>query len=532
MTRSQVLSSTPPQRTAGLDGINSSSKLSPDAGHEGTTVASPGLEIATDSELTSSQPTHTPDSPSTTLASPLIDAPTSTQPPSDTPCNHPIHPAYADTYMSPKCPACQLDRYIFLARKPTLTITTRGGRGRWREHVLFNIQGEAQAQERERYTFVTGHHKRYDKDGKDLHVTTNSDHDEIDVSFPRGKTQVLNKVTELEDVSAGEKAWEANNPPESRDEETKKQFDDARYYTATAAVARWHAHTKKAFEKVEELSAKLSRKRGREMEISAYPDFPDPQDTYLDRAYYLTQEQKDFIDAAASPDSNDAEGDRDLSTIKRKRHRLTLTVDFDTHTYVRSEADIDLLFAPPAGLTLDFLEDTHAPPPPRSILRTASQHMHPLPRRTYKVKDLETKEKSTAGHVRAHRGQARDGYEITNTSGSRYKANWDAWDAYRARLAIEAGQGDDWIDGIVRDEGDGEGVKTDESIEEDGVDEDEVPTDEEVAEVERQVQQAQQTMNELPCVRFRPHGGMASVVALGTFVGGTAVEWVRRAGIL
>ncbi|KAJ4982940.1 hypothetical protein SVAN01_11572 [Stagonosporopsis vannaccii] len=454
-------------------------------------------------------------------------------------CGHPIHPAYSDTYISPQCPWCQLHECIVVARTPALTLTTRGGSESWRTLIVYGLGGEAQKREQKLARFVTGKYTRRDSRGRDLHVKKRKNGTEV--SYPRGKTALLKKIAELEDICSGEIAWEKRNPEERRDAETQQQLVDAENFTARTALEHWQ-NTKKAFEKVEAQSAATSLKRGREMEIAARPDFPPPEDYFSGRVYHLNQQQRSFVDAVSPPNlvcatpTKDDSDDDDLSHPKRKRRCISATVAFNPHTYIRTETDIDILFAPPAALTAGFLENTPAAPPLQSILRTTLQHTHPPSQREYAVKALETREKCTAGVVVKTRFRSKkEGYERVDTSGWRYRGRWEEWDGYRGQLAAEAGEtGDDEDkdeDMAETEHVDGEDI-ADEGCDDEGIEEDEFPTDEEVAEVERQIREVQWAKNEPPRAKFRPHGGMASVFALGSLVGEAAMDLVHRAGFL
>lgn len=451
-------------------------------------------------------------------------------------CDHPIHPAYAGTYVSPFYPSCQYQECLRVARKPAMDITTRGGSDRWRERISFSLEGHAQKSELQQHKFLTGHQKRRDRAGKDLHCND----DGTAVSFPRGKTALWKKIAELEVLRDGEAAWEKRNAALFRDEDVLLQLMKAKSYTATTALLRWSAYHKKLFDKVTDQSATASRKRGREMEIATHLDFPPPDNYYETRTYYLTPEQRVFVDAAAAPDSSAAD-DHYVSPPSRKRRRLDTTVAFDSQIYVRDEVDVDLLFAP-AGLSSEFLEDAPAPPPPKRLLRSTKRdekrHMHPPPRRAHVVKGLETQEKNTVGGVRRSRSaRTREGYERIDTSGFRFKNRWLEWDAYREDLTAEAGKGGRRVDGEAGSKSvGGEGVVeqmegVEEVLEDEGIEEDVFPTDEEVAAAEKQIREAQLAMSQPLHAKFRPHGGMASAFALGSFVGGAAVGLVRRAGL-
>lgn len=449
-------------------------------------------------------------------------------------CGHPNHPAYADTYISPLCPWCQFHECLVLARTPALIITSRGGSEIWRNLIIPGLVGEAQEREQRLYKFVTGKRPRRDNQEQDLHVKIKGAGTEV--SYPRGKIALLKKIADFEEIHDGEISWEKRNLQGLRGAETQQRLADAENYTARAALKFWH-NTKKAFEKVEAQSAAAGLKRGREMEIATHPDFPPPDDYYPSRVYHLNQEQRSFIDAVTPPppipgpaaNDNNNDNDEDTSPPKRKRRCLSASVAFNPHTYIRSEADIDRLFTPATALTPDFLEDMPAPPPPpplQSILRTAPQLRRAPPQREFVVKALEIRDKCTAGTVARWRSRPpKEGYERVDTSGCGFKWRWEEWDAYREGLAVEAGEaGDGGVD-VDEDEDmtadeyvDVEGVDESESFEEEGHndganEEDEFPTDEEVAEAERQIIEVQRTRNAPRCAKFRPHGGMASVLA-------------------
>ena len=465
--------------------------------------------------------------------------------------------------MSPMCPSCQLDVSIRDARIAEMVIMNHGGSQQWLDHIRLNLSDDAQRRERQQYQFWTGTHKHKKRRGRHVHENGQW------ISRPRSKTVLMKKVAELEEVRDGEQKWEKRNPIHSLDEDTRQRLAGSSISSATNALERWYSHTRDtSLGKVEKKSAEFSRKRARDMEIATTPNYPDPQDFFSGRAFTLTQEQKEFIAAATLPDSNPAEYDHNFEPRKRKRRRLDANVDFDSHVYVRTEADVDLLYKSCANSSAGFLQGTtRTASLPESILRTAPRHMHPPPKRPCEVKDLKVQEKETAKTRHWRRSDTTVGHEVIDTSG--FGKSWDAWDAYRE--VLDAG---------VKSTGNSIGKPDQQASHDHGLDEDELPTEREHKEAERQIQmwmqldeeqrpvattppvlradgssprnrrasspgqqlraeleaqmkrETEAVANEPARARFRPHGGMASALAIGSIVGGAALELAHKVGVL
>lgn len=329
--------------------------------------------------------------------------------------------------------------------------------------------------------------------------------------------------------------------------------------------------------RVEMHAAEFHRKRAREMEGFTKPGYPDPDDE--GKSFILTPEQRDFVTTYIANQGDPPEYGPKWAPPLPKRRRLdsSVRVVIDTHTYVRREADVDLLFS---SSRADFLQDTPSTPTTSgSVPRPGPGHMNPPPARPHDIEDLEMREKNTAKTREWVRSVPDPGYVRIDTSGYYKKGN--LWDIYREAQRAEAEGSYPAVPRGSDQQTPGSGKL----YEPDELDA-EIPTESEIARAERQIQQivvqqnaqqavagahrsiagAQQMIAENPVLpmtyettaegqlraefadqlrreaeaavprgsraRLRSHGGMASAFAIGEFVSDAALALLRRYGVL
>lgn len=439
----------------------------------------------------------------------------------------------------------------------------------WLEHVR-SLEGSIEySKEAQTYKFWTGTY-----DAKNPHRHDNGD----GVSLPRAKKLLMAQVDKLEHQRDLERGWEERNPIGMREQSEQDVLLAPDLGSATKALECLDAlYREGKLGRVETHAAEFHRKRAREVEGFTKPGYPDPEDE--GKSFVLTPEQRDFVTTYIANQGDPPEYGSKWAPPLPKRRRLDsgVRVVIDTHTYVRREADVDLLFA---SSTEDFLQDTPSTPTTSgSIPRREPGHMNPPPARPYDIEDLETREKNTAKTKEWVHSVPDPGYVRIDTSGYYKKGN--LWDIYREAQRAEAEGFHDAIPGGSDQQTPG----PDKPYEPDELAA-EIPTEREIARAEWQIRQivvqqnaqqavagaqrsiagAQQMIAESPVLpmtsettaegqlraefadqlrreaeaavtrasraRLRPHGGMASAFAIGEFLSDAALALLRRYGVL
>ncbi|KAF9691840.1 hypothetical protein EKO04_009937 [Ascochyta lentis] len=459
-------------------------------------------------------------------------------------CMHLVHPAYSDTYTHCRsmCPSCRLAACISDATATRRSIMEQGGLQKWLERIQITLTGDEQRRQLALHNFYKGQSK-IRINGK----VTRCHEGAEGISYPRSITALLSIVTYLQDLSQLEQTWEARNPVNLLPADTQRRLAESRYSSATNALDRYHSYIKEnPTKEVEGDCTKSSLKRGREWEILALDNCPDPQDPFERSSYQLNEDQKSFINSHYISDDT-TEYDLELEPPKRKRRRLNASVEFDPYVYVRTEADIDLLYNPSTAAS----PEPQAAAAPRGILRTTPRHMDPRPKRPHDVRHLELRDRGSAKRRGRGRGSLTPGYTRIDTSGYRYRNDWGRWYGYIAALHAEPIEAGD----MSMEE------STHQVPESGALDEDELRTKADHVALDGQIvsmlaagphirqtpSPERQLHAELARVSsatlvpvideptppaFSPHGGMVSVFTFGGYIAGGMLSLVRKAGAL
>jgi hypothetical protein len=187
---------------------------------------------------------------------------------------------------------------------------------------------------------------------------------------------------------------------------------------------------------VEVGQARTSRKRGRDWEIAADPDFPEDPETDFDIEDF-TDEQKAFGKKFQVPRTKDADVYQSAPT--RKRRRVDATVSFHPEVFVRTEADIDEIRTTGEVWRRDLMEDKAFPSSILGVLQTAPLKINPIPKHEHEVLAL----KDFDGRLRPSRHcdhwgddyepgawKASPDYENVDSNGNKFRKDWEGWEEY------------------------------------------------------------------------------------------------------
>jgi hypothetical protein len=119
---------------------------------------------------------------------------------------------------------------------------------------------------------------------------------------------------------------------------------ELRTSSATFALAYYRQAIERGdFLQVEKAAQKSVRKRGREWEIAADPDYPEDEGDDAPAIFTTTTEQRKFIKASKLPSARVADAAKTEEAPPRKRRRIDGNVRFKDEVTVRAEADVDVL---------------------------------------------------------------------------------------------------------------------------------------------------------------------------------------------
>ncbi|KAH3974562.1 hypothetical protein HBH64_137750 [Parastagonospora nodorum] len=351
-----------------------------------------------------------------------------------TPCGHELHPAIMKNYSSlygRQCSCCRMNNAMFDVRRSQDLILGNGGVHTWRD----KCRDDKTMKMWERT--VRGANRRI---GREPIVNIHGE----DGSYRASKTRLLNLALKLEELSALERAWEMEQPPETSSPANSPKMRRMQF-SATNAMALYNGAVETGiFTKLEEDCKIYMRKRGRDYQASASPEFPDSDsddEDFKHKFFNANAAQQTFIDT-----SFPQLADQDTSPPKRKRRRIDASLALNEEVYIRSENDVDALRSYTLGLYADVVEkDSPAPSPPASILRTTPLKIDPRPRRAYRKRGLNKYDGALRYTVRwdrrtkwYQRGAWAVGEEsdVVNTSGNGY-SDWQ-WEQYCEALQDEA----------------------------------------------------------------------------------------------
>jgi hypothetical protein len=202
-------------------------------------------------------------------------------------------------------------------------------------------------------------------------------------SFRSAKTRLHNLVIELEALSVLEQSWEMEHPINT----IMGYYSPKRIriqYSATNALALYKSAVEQGtFEKMQESCALFMRKRGRDWEVATSSDYPasdieDEEDG--PKGFKANLKQRQFINEAQGAKAEvDAAPDR-------KRRRTDAVLSFNQDTYIRTEANVDVLRRAASHLDAETLDDDFvaAPTSGPSILRTTPLRVDARPKRGHK----------------------------------------------------------------------------------------------------------------------------------------------------
>jgi hypothetical protein len=251
-------------------------------------------------------------------------------------CGHPIHPAYANTYDQPQCPMC-----LYLDRKSRQSkldehIAKMGGVERWRNH---NFDPSVSPSRKNVLYF-----SRTVRGGSLNHSRDEAlDKYGFDISHRHNQKRVANLEPQLQEWANAGKEWQEKHPEKyATIHEIEKT--ELRTSSATFALAYYRQAIERGdFLQVEKAAQKSVRKRGREWEIAADPDYPEDEGDDAPAIFTTTTEQRKFIKASKLPSARVADAAKTEEAPPRKRRRIDGNVRFKDEVTVRAEADVDVL---------------------------------------------------------------------------------------------------------------------------------------------------------------------------------------------
>jgi hypothetical protein len=251
-------------------------------------------------------------------------------------CGHPLHPAHADTYDEFQCPMC-----LYLDSKPRQSkldkfIEDKNGVQSWRD---CNLDPTVPKSAKDYLRF-----KRTVRGGSLRHLEDEAvgDHG-LDISHRHNKKLLANLEMKLEAWARKEKEWQDTYPEEYAAIHENEKVE-LRKSSATFALAYYRQAVERGdFIHVEEAAQKDVRKRGREWEIAADPDYPADKRDDAPRFFKTTPEQREFIGASEVPSAEVADAAKTNEASARKRRRIDRKITFNEKVAVREEADVDVL---------------------------------------------------------------------------------------------------------------------------------------------------------------------------------------------
>jgi hypothetical protein len=213
-------------------------------------------------------------------------------------------------------------------------------------------------------------------------------------SFRSAKTRLHNLVIELEALSVLEQSWEMEHPINT----IMGYYSPKRIriqYSATNALALYKSAVEQGtFEKMQESCALFMRKRGRDWEVATSSDYPasdieDEEDG--PKGFKANLKQRQFINRSQIPavEAQGAKAEVDAAP-DRKRRRTDAVLSFNQDTYIRTEANVDVLRRAASHLDAETLDDDFvaAPTSGPSILRTTPLRVDARPKRGHKRRGL------------------------------------------------------------------------------------------------------------------------------------------------
>ncbi|KAF1835688.1 hypothetical protein BDW02DRAFT_629358 [Decorospora gaudefroyi] len=365
------------------------------------------------------------------LSAPSSDTVTEPSPPQGQPprtdCGHAIHPAYADTYREPMCPTCLIDHHKDQLKSTQDIILEYGGIQRWRQSIE-----HSNGSLRDWNIHVMGGFNRK----QPVYRDNNGD----DISYRHKKRMLHTTVRELETLSEAERVWEERQPEKDQNAAVE-QIRLNKEWSATNALQMYKQYVEDGvIDRLEEDCKAFARKRGRDWQVAALPDYPGPEVTTRKERKSgwtcPTAEQRAFIKKAPIPFPKPTDVP-DLPP-KRERRRKGPRVSFNDEVYVRTDADIDSLRLSATSLSEEFLESASA----TLGSSTTGLSVHPMPSRPHIVIPLSTRDGQPRdpgqGHSKRNfRGYkpefgkwaVPDGKELVDTSGRRKQ-----YDEYRLEM--------------------------------------------------------------------------------------------------
>jgi len=356
-----------------------------------------------------------------------------------TPCGHELHPVIAKNYSAlygRQCSCCRMNNAMFDVRRSQDLILGNGGVHAWQD----KCRDDKTMKTWERT--VRGANRRI---GREPIVNIHGE----DSSYRASKTRLLNLAVQLEELSVLEQAWEMEQAPETGSPANSPKMRRMQY-SATNAMALYNGAVDTGIlTKLEENCMTYMRKRGRDYEASASPEYPDSdsddeEDDCKHKYFDANGAQRTFINTSFGQPADGS--DQDASPPKRKRRRIDASLTFNEDVYIRSESDVDVLRSSTLGLDADFLEeDSLAPSLSPSILRTTPLKIDPRPRRAYRKRGLNKHDGALRPTLRWDRRSkwyqrgawaVGEDSEVVNTSGSRFGER--QWNYYCEALQEEA----------------------------------------------------------------------------------------------
>lgn len=396
--------------------------------------------------------------------------------PRQRPCGHDLHPAVITNYAllyGRQCSCCRMNAAMYDVRRSQELILSNGGVERWRENCRNSGTSTAMWESTVRGGGGGKHSGR--KAIIDIHGN--------DSSFRSAKKRLHNLAIELEEISVQEKAWELEQSIETGSLSDLLKMKRMQYSATNAIALYTGAVNQGIFTQLEDDGERFMRKRGREWEISARPDYPesDTEDEETRHKFFKTNHvQRDFIDGDwSSAGGMEDEGDEaspSPSQPKRKRRRMDAGVVFNPDTYIRFDADVDSLRFQATGIVeVDGGDEQSCPYAPTSILRTTPLKIDPCPHRHYRKRALKKHDGALRPSRRWDRRLNAKGYrpglwtvgaesEIVDTSGYSFGRNYDAWQWYCTELQRQAEEEDMLLDGAIDSAEDGNAKEVEEEM--------------------------------------------------------------------
>ena len=245
-------------------------------------------------------------------------------PPRERPCGHEVHPAHTD-YVHPRCPTCRMRDAMFDVTRIQEVILKSGGVSKWKAVVSKGKDTEEKAKAKNNFReSFTGSKPKKERNGL-IDINKN------DCSYRSARVRLLNIVTEFNEMSVQELAYEVA-PPHDSSIRGAKEMAAQMQYGATNAMSMYNTAAEEGiWGQLQEADASFVHKRARKHEELSAEGFDDGDN------------EPEVLQEEAGPARKRPRLSPTPSPVPKARPRKhpEARVSFNRYAYTRKECNVD-----------------------------------------------------------------------------------------------------------------------------------------------------------------------------------------------